>query len=134
MVMKENVLNGLLESDDNLLQPALRTAESKIKNALLKSYDVAHELTRTGTRRNAELVMAGVNITVYLVLRRRPVADRMADAAADYEQAEKFLSEVAKGMRFVDVKTLQKTDPEGNSVEDAPGMVITGSRNRRNYL
>jgi len=128
-VIKLTQLNAMVGDDDAIITAAMAQADQKIYNCIHQNYNADTEFALTGTNRNQELVMHGVNITMFNLMRRLPANQRDPETGLAYEMSMKTLEDISKGKMQIDISRQTYTDLAGETQTDAGGIYfVTNAR------
>lgn len=122
-------LEKITESNNTLLLDAQNKAMSQARSRLAGRYDIPAEYARTGTTRNAELVMCLVDMTLYHLHARIAPGQVPALRSERYNDALEWLKNVGAGDWVADLPPLGDADGDGT---DDGNVVQGGSRPPRN--
>lgn len=119
--IKNEIKTIITQNDASVQTDAELKAQSQMESYLRKRYDVANVFNKTGTERNATLVMLLVDMVIYHMHSCLPIRNVPEERANRYDYAIKYLEAVADGAIEPDLPA--KTDANGN----AQGLMRLGS-------
>lgn len=105
-------LEILTKGDTTVRNFAENAAEEEMKTYLRKRFDVQTEFAKTGSDRNAFLVMKLIDITIYHMFAKVAQRQTPEDVGIRYEEAIKWLTGVSKGHFTPDIEPIQEANKE----------------------
>lgn len=127
--IKDSIINQVIENNVAFRTDAEQKAEAQMRSRLAVRYDVGNIFNKTGTARNAEIVMYHVDMVLYH-LHSRINPGQVPQIRHDrYQDALDWLAKVASGDYLADLPLVGDTD--GDGVDDK-NVIQAGSRTPRN--
>jgi len=113
-ICRDETLTRIIDSDESVLNLALTTAESQIKDYLFQYYDTDQILSAVGANRHAYLVSCVVKIAAYIIHRRLPKSPfengGQSLTVMEYKQTLDYLEKLRDNKGVADLPLKLKDD------------------------
>lgn len=130
-LIKDTILNQILDNDSTLQVTAESLAEAQIRSRLAIRYDVNAIFLASGSARNAEIVMIYADMVIYH-LHSRITPGQVPKVRDDrYQDALAWLEKVAEGSYKPALPLI--ADSDGDGVSDGNVVQFGGSTPRNPY-
>jgi len=122
-------IEAISDGDETMLTAAIDAATQEAKG-YLKAYDIAAELAKTGSQRNALLMIFIKDIAVWHFVNICNVNTSMELRQDRYERAIAWLKAVQKGEVLPDLPTIENNGGEANNLP----YKVTSNPKRNNHI
>lgn len=111
--MESEEIEQITDGDDSIIDTVIQDSEEFGAELLRQRYDVPFEYAKTGTDRNSQLLKQLTAIAIFYLSERLPTNILPEARFLAYERAEKWLNDVAKGFRMVNLKQISPETQTG---------------------
>lgn len=121
--MEPDEIDQIIDGNSTVLDDAIADAEELASEMLRPRFNLDIELAKTGTDRNRQLVKQMVAIAVFYISERLVSNVQPESRLEAFERAEKWLSEVSRGMRQTDLTSIDEEGQVGYRIKWGTGKV-----------